>query len=161
MYIYPLLRTSKLVQKLKAKSFFLKFTIDLEKQKQISNFQYQIRTKSKIKKKHFPRQKKKKENEIERGKKRRRDWLGFWGLPSAHFETEKWTFSRARASALWGSLRQFLTRLAQMLEYVMYVIPAALQNGTAAVIDIFFFFFFSLSLFWANQRPSWLKKLTL
>lgn len=58
--------------------------------------------------------------------------LGFWGFPSSHFEIEKWTFSRVMASLLCGSLRQFLTRFAQMLEYVTYVIPAALQNGTAA-----------------------------
>ena len=36
-------------------------------------------------------------------------------------------------SALKGSFRQFLTIFAQMFEYVIYVIPAALQNGTAAV----------------------------
>lgn len=82
MYIYPLLRTSKLVQKLKAKSFFLKFTIDLEKQKQISNFQYQIRTKSKIKKKHFPRQKKKKEKRKwdRKGEKKEKRLTGFLGF---------------------------------------------------------------------------------
>jgi hypothetical protein len=45
---------------------------------------------------------------------------------------EKWTFSRVRASVLKGSLRQFLTIFAHMFEYDMYVIPAALQNGTAA-----------------------------
>lgn len=64
---------------------------------------------------------------------RDRELLGFCGLPSAHLETEKWTFSRLIASDLNGSLRQFLTRLAHMLEYDMYVIPADLQNGTAAV----------------------------
>lgn len=45
--------------------------------------------------------------------------LGFWGLPSVHFEREKWTFSLVSASVLWGSFKQFLTRFAHMFEYVI------------------------------------------
>ena len=87
------------------------------------------------------------ERERERGEdEEEKELLGFWGFPSAHLETEKWTFSRVRASDLWGSLRQFLTRFAHMFEYVMYVIPAALQNGTAAFDAIFFLSSLSLTL---------------
>nr|ACR37427.1 unknown [Zea mays] len=42
--------------------------------------------------------------------------VGFSCLPSVHLEMEKWTFSRDAASDLKGSLRQFRTSAAQMLE---------------------------------------------
>lgn len=75
---------------------------------------------------------------------------GFSGFPSFHLETLKWTFSRVRASDLYGSFRQFLTMFAQMFEYVMYVMPADLQNGTATLDAISHlssccYFFFLLS----------------
>ena len=72
----------------------------------------------------------------ERERERERDreiLLGFWGLPSVHLEREKYTFSLSSASLLCGCFKHFLTRLAHILEYVIYVIPEALQNDTADV----------------------------
>ncbi|KAL2553827.1 Uncharacterized protein Fot_07446 [Forsythia ovata] len=64
---------------------------------------------------------------------------------------EKWTFSRVKASDRYGSLRHCLTRFAHRFEYVMYVIPAARQNGTAAFDAVF-----SLLLYLTNLNSrSW------